>query len=128
MNRKYFKQNKIDKEKEFLKIIDSIIIEDRNYRDIFDDAVQFEYGKPLTEYYEKHIDRIMVNNIRHHYSNYDQVTKQMHKIHRYNGESDYIQYKNSVLDKIANTYPLLEEECNKQKRRFNMVNLITEVG
>ena len=81
----------------------------------------------IIEYYENDINAIMVNNIRHNYSNYDQVIKQVYKVNR--SDNDYEQYKNSVLDKIANTYPFLKDECARQKRKFDMVKVInTEVG
>ena len=115
------KKNK-DKSIEFHKVIDSITIEKRDYREVFDNAIQFEYGEPLDEYLEKNINAIMVNNIRHNCSNYDQMLKPMHKIRR--SDNDYIQYKNSVLDKIATVYPSLEEACNKQKRKFDMVDIL----
>lgn len=124
MNHKYTKKSNINKSIEFHKIIDSIIIEDVDYREIFDNAVQFEYGDLLLEYTENHVEKIMVNNIRHNFSNYDQITKCMHKIKRNNSESDYIQYKNSVLDKIGNKYSFLRNECDKQKRKFDMVKII----
>lgn len=125
MNRQYIKiRTGIDKTSDLYRVIESTIIEYKDYREIFDNAVQFEYGKTLDEYSEKGINAIMVNNIRHNCSNYDKMLKPMHRIHR--SENDYIQYKNSVLEKIANVYPFLKDECNRQKRKLDMVSI--EVG
>ena len=102
-------------------IIDSTMIYEKDYREVFDDAVQFAYGESVCEFYEKDIDAIMVNNIRHNCSNYDQNLKQVYKINR--TDDDYKQYKNSVLHRIASTYPSLEDECNRQKRKLDMVEI-----
>ena len=120
MNLKYI--NSMEKTRKFYDIINSVSIENVDCRKIFEDAVKYEYGKPLDEYTENNIAAIMVNNIRHNYSNYDQMLKQIHRIHR--TDNDYEQYKNSVLEKIAIAYPFLENECNRQKRKFNMVKIV----
>lgn len=126
MSRKYFNKKRIksniDKTIDFHKLIDSVIVENKDYREIFDDAVQFKYGECLNEYYENDINAIMVNNIRHNCSNYDQLFKQMHMIHRSN--MDYHQYKNCTLEKISNAYPFLKDECKRQKCKFNMVEIV----
>lgn len=130
MKHKYFRNNKqksdMDKTVDIYRAINSTNVEDKDYRDIFDDAVKFAYGESLIEYSEKSINAIMVNDIRHNCSNYDKVPKQVYKINRTN--NDYEQYKNSVLEKISVAYPPLTDECNKQKRRFDMVKVYTEVG
>lgn len=112
----------MDKTIDLHKAINSTVIYyDKDYREIFDNAIQFAYGVPLGEYYEKSIDAIMVNDIRHNCSNYDQILKQVYRINR--SDNDYVQYKNSVLEKIANVYPSLKDECNKQKRKCDMVKI-----
>lgn len=130
MNRKYIKydnsKSNMDKTIDFYKIINSVVIENIDCREIFDNAVRYGYGKPLDEYSEKSINAIMVNDIRHNCSNYDQALKQVYRIHR--SDNDYAQYKNSVLEKIANAYPFLRDECVKQKRKFDMIKIVTEVG
>lgn len=123
MNHKHFKkQYNTDKTLQLYNIINSINIEDVNYRKIFDNAIQFAYGKPLEEYSEKSIEAIMVNDIRHNYSNYDDNLKKVYRIKR--TDNDYIQYKNSVLEKISNIYPSLKNECDKQKRKCDMIKII----
>lgn len=127
MNRKYSKQKSnrcVDKSIEFRRVIDSVNIDNKDYREIFDDAIQYAYGEPLNEYSEKNINTIMVNNIRHNCSNYDSMIKCMRKVRR--SEDDYLQYKNSVLEKIANNYPFLKDECIKQKRKFDMVKVFKQ--
>lgn len=92
-----------------------------DYREILNNAVKFVYGNPVNEYYESDICAIMVNNIRHNYSNYDEILNGEHGIYR--SRNDYIQYKNSILEKISNVYPYLKHECYKQKRECNMVKV-----
>lgn len=121
MNHKYIENRNLKRIEHFYNAINSTVIEDRNCREIFDNAIQFGYGKPLDEYSEKSINAIMVNDIRHNCSNYDQVLKVIYRIHR--SDNDYIQYKNSVLDKISNVYPFLKDECDKQKRKLDMVKV-----
>ena len=120
MRHKYI--SPIIKTKNLYNAINSVYIESVDYRKIFEDAVKYEYNKPLDEYTENNINAIMVNNIRHNYSNYDQIIKQVHRIHRTN--NDYEQYKNSVLEKIATAYPFLKNECQRQKRIFDMVKIV----
>ena len=121
MNHRYIK-NDIDKTKEFYKLVNSINITSKDYRDIFEDGISYEYGDQLDEYYERNINAIMVNNIRHNCSNYDKSLKQMRRINR--SDNDYYQYKNCVLEKISNKYPYLKDECYRQKRKIDLVKII----
>ena len=121
MKRKYI--NSMQKTNNFYKLIEDTVIDNMDYREIFDNTVQFVYGKPLEEYSEKSINAIMVNEIRHNYSNYESMLKKVYKLNRTN--HDYIQYKNSVLDKISIMYPFLKSECDRQKYKLNMVKIIT---
>lgn len=93
-----------------------------DYREIFDDAVRYMYSEPINEYSERDINAIMVNSIRHNYSNYDQVLRGPYGINR--SEYDYAQYKNCVLNKIAHVYPSLKDECDRQKRKCDMVKIM----
>lgn len=119
----YSKNHDINKTRKLYNAIDSTIIENRDYREIFDNAIEFRYDKPLYEYRENIIDSIIVNEIRHNCSNYDQILKQIHRIDRSGNYNDYIQYKNSVLDKISKVYPFLKDECIKQKSKLDMVKI-----
>jgi len=128
MNHKYIKYKKKEGTRNLIKrtehlynAINSTEILVGDYRDILDDAVKFVYENPVYEYYENDIDAIMVNNIRHNYSNYDEILKSKYGIYR--SEYDYAQYKNSILEKIANAYPHLKHECYRQKRKCDMVEI-----
>lgn len=128
MNRKYIKRrnkecnrNLIKRTEHLYSAIDSTEIITGDYRDIFDNAVEFVYGEPICEYFENDIDAIIVNHIRHNYSNYDEILKGSHGINR--SEYDYAQYKNCVLNKIADIYPSLKDACDKQKRKCDMVKI-----
>jgi hypothetical protein len=128
MNHKYIKHKKKERGRDLIRrtehlhnAINSTEIVIGDCREIFDDAVEFVYGKPNYEYLEKDIDAIMVNNIRHNYSNYDEILRGRDGIIR--SEYDYMQYKNCVLDKIADSYPSLRDACEKQKRKCNMVRI-----
>lgn len=128
MNRKYIKRRNKEGNRNLIKrteylynAINSTEILVADYRDIFDDAVEFVHGDSVSEYFEKDIEAIMVNNIRHNYSNYDEILKGPHGIYR--SEYDYIQYKNSVLEKISGVYPSLKGACDKQKRECDMVKI-----
>ena len=128
MSRKHIKKRRKKEEKRTMNktisiynIINSTFIENKDYREIFDNAIQFAYNEPLDEYSEKSIDAIIVNDIRHNCSNYDYNLKQVYRINR--SDNDYAQYKNSVLEKISNVYPSLRDECERQKRKCDMVKV-----
>lgn len=92
-----------------------------NLRDALDNALKYEYDEntPI-EFKEYNINRIMVNSIRHDYSNYELGLKQVHKLNL--PEDMYFRYKNIVLDQISYQYPFLKDECERQKHNVNMVN------
>lgn len=121
MKRKYIKKSYIQKTDDYINIINNTNIQKTNYRDIFDGAVKFVYTEDKVEYNESQVDKLMVNYIRHSLSNYDNNLKNA-KMHR--TIKDYNLYKNSVLDKISYEYPFLSDECNKQKEKVNMVNIL----
>lgn len=133
MKRRYSKYNKIRSKKksdvdrtiELFNLMNSVIINnDIDYREILDSAIQYSYTEPQDRYSERNLGIIMVNDIRHRYSNYDNILKQVNKVKRTN--NDYIQYKNSVLEKIASSYPYLKNECVRQKQKLDMVDYIKE--
>ena len=55
--------------------------------------------------WDKHKERWVVNHIRHNYTNYDEYRK----------GKDIIQVRNIILNMITNAYPILKEECERQK-------------
>lgn len=113
------------KTSELFGLMDSVIIDtDVDYREILDNAIAFKYGGYSNKYVyrEKELGAIMVNQIRHCYTNYNSLVGKSSRIHRSN--NDYGQFKNSVLDKISKSYPLLKDDCNRQKISNNMVKII----
>ncbi len=82
-----------------------------HYQDLWDergDCREVENNAP-----KSFIDRITVNMLRHEYSSYEnQLCLIFGKIGVNEG---YVLLKNRVLDKISETYPELEEECERQK-------------
>lgn len=123
MNCRYSNNRKeksdLDKSKELFGLIDSLHIDNIDYRTILDSAAYYGYGSRNDQYNEKDIIAIMVNNIRHDYSNYESGLKYINRIKR--SKTDYAQYKNSILQKIADSYPALKYECEKQKHKVDMV-------
>jgi hypothetical protein len=126
MSHKYIKYKNKENNRDLIRrtqslcnAINSTEIENADYREIFDNAVEFAYNNLTYEYTERDIHAIMVNNIRHNYSNYDEVLRGPYGIRR--SECDYMQYKNCVLNKISDIYPPLKDECDRQKRKCDMV-------
>jgi len=72
-----------------------------------------DYAGLSREDIDEHIDRWVVNVIRHELSNYDRELETMKgKV----GISDaYYKYRNAVLDEIAKIYPKYAEECERLK-------------
>lgn len=113
------------KTSELFGLMDSVTIDDNiDYRIILDTAIEFKYGKSNSkyEYGEKELGAIMVNQVRHCYTNYNSLVNKSGRIYRSN--NDYRQFKNSVLDKISRSYPLLKDDCDRQKIPNNMVRVI----
>ena len=65
---------------------------------------------------EEVIKRWMVNHIRHNYTLYGLALYA--KKGRVGVDTAYPPYKSAVLDKIAEAYPELAEECENQKKRL----------
>ena len=64
---------------------------------------------------EPTIKRWMVNYVRHNLTSYDDVLYRMSG--KVGCQDEYLTYKFAVLDKIAEAYPKLKQECNQQKQR-----------
>lgn len=90
------------------KVINSIKTEDIEFRKLYEDAISFNYKEIPLEINEFKAKRLLVNCMRHKYSNYDKIRYKTHN-------RQYEHCKNTVLDQIAIKYPALEKECNKQK-------------
>ena len=109
-----------------INIINSIKVDNNsNLRNIFDDALNYEFTEseiPL-EFREGNIQRILVNSIRHSYSNYEAGLK---NVHRLKSEDDYFRYKNATLERIAREYSTLRDECERQKHTLNIATIVSE--
>lgn len=62
---------------------------------------------------ENFYNRIMVNYIRHNLTKYDDVIESLFR--KVGKQKAYILLKNKTLDKIAEKYSLLKDECERQK-------------
>lgn len=111
--------------KRFTDQVNNIDVQRYNdFREVFDDAVRCNItsSEKQLEFRERDINAILVNQIRHGYTNYEKSLKQIRKI-RKNEELYYRRYKNVVLDKISEKYPQLRYACKKQKYSINIVNI-----
>lgn len=108
----------------FNQLISDINIQDDSIRNIYDDSIKYMYGNNVPiEIKESQLNRVMVNYIRHAKSNYNKSLKKIRKIND-SKETYYHIYKNDILNKIENKYPILKEECNRQKTLLPMVNIV----
>lgn len=93
-----------------------------DFRSIYNQSVIFNLHKTPTLIPEKTLYRFIVNEIRHSESNYEQTLRFINKCVKSSKDNTYYyQYKNAVLDKIGYIYPELQDECNRQKSRVDMV-------
>jgi len=114
------------KESELLKYIDSIEIEVKKMeiekiKNLAIEEYNFHQGE--IDHFEnmligkKDLDsaflsRITVNYIRHNLTNYEDLLEELEgKVGKYEA---YIKLKNKILEKIAEVYPDLKDECYKQ--------------
>jgi len=125
-NHKAMKKVAKMEEKELLEYIDSIEIkvEKLDMKKIKKLAIE-EYNIHQAEFGhvenmildEKYLDnaflsRIMVNYIRHNLTSYEDLLEELRgKEGKYEA---YTKLKNKILEKIAEVYPELKEECNRQ--------------
>lgn len=109
----------------FNDLVSNIELKDVDIRKIYDDSINYMYGKNnnVIEVKESEITRVMVNNIRHTKTNYDKSLKKIRKIND-SKETYYHIYKNNILSEIENKYPVLGEECNRQKTVLPMARLV----
>lgn len=129
MKRNYSNQQSLINQRHSM--INSLDVEDNiNIRGVLNDALS--YAKTVSEdgleFQERDIKHLLINNIRHEKSNYDDGLRKIHKIarkldHRSRNSSSYYLYKNATLDRISKAYPFLEKECKEQKHRMNMVKI-----
>lgn len=95
-----------------------------NYRDILDISYKHNYpNKTPLESKQKDIENMMVNAIRHKFSNYMTCIHKIDHIYLYPNINNYAIFKNYTLECIAQEYPFLQEACNQQKRTIKMVKI-----
>lgn len=76
-----------------------------------------------TEQYENNVyetdkatqERFCVNYIRHELSNYDFLLERLEN--QVGASQEYLRFQQAVCDRIAEAYPSLREECERQKRK-----------
>ena len=109
----------------FNDLVSNIELKDVDMRKIYDDSINYMYGKNnnVIEVKESEITRVMVNNNRHTKTNYDKSLKKIRKIND-NKDTYYHIYKNDILSEIENKYPVLREECNRQKTVLPIARLV----
>jgi len=101
----------------------------KDMRSILDGALRYSnrLSGELVEYKESDLKRIMVNYIRHSESSYDNGLKSIHRACRHTdydiNELNYSMYKNATLTQIAQSYPYLQDECENQKRKVDMIKI-----
>lgn len=60
-------------------------------------------------------ERFCVNYIRHELSNYDFLLERLEN--QVGASQEYLRFQQAVCNRIAETYPSLREECERQKRK-----------
>ena len=96
---KAFKYNN----EKLLKQVISRYAYDYYYDILLDKTISFNYAK------KKFISRLVINNIRHKYSNYDKIVR---------NKKDNKTIKKLVLIKIKEKFPILSEYINKKLYSF----------
>lgn len=93
------------------------ISERRRFYEMQADMRGYSYDYPDPKYAnEDTITRWMVNYIRHNLTKYDE---NLEEIAEKTGKTlAYVMIRNAILDKIAEVYPELAEECENQKIIF----------
>lgn len=95
-----------------------------NYREILDTSYDYNYHDNLPlELKQRDIEHMMVNAIRHRFSNYISCIYKIDHIYAYPNNKNYTMFKNYTLECIAKEYPFLQNACIQQKRSINMVKI-----
>jgi len=113
------------KEKELLGYIDSIKIEVKEmniekikklaineYNDHQDETGHFENIIIKGRIDIAFLNRIMVNYIRHNLTSYENLLEELKN--KVGKDKAYMKLKKKILEKIAEVYPMLKDECNRQ--------------
>lgn len=102
--------------------ISELKLDNMSYEDLTDytlgtkQAYYNSYGNYSNVDYadEETKERWMVNHARHYLTNYDEILGEIKGA--VGVDSAYIRLKEAILDMIAEKYPQLKEECERQKR------------
>ena len=134
MKRKVRPRKPIDIDQERRKLVQSIHVNNNsgNARSILEDALEY-VDRPsdnMVEYRERDLKRIMVNEIRHNQTTYENGLKAIYRATKdcSKREQDriYKMYKNATLAGISQSYPYLADECDNQKHKVNMIRVINK--
>lgn len=110
----------INKQIVFNNILNNISInQDIDLREVYDSTMKYNNSEDL-ELSKRTMYRYLVNAIRHNYTNYDDNLKRVYRLDK-NNCVYYKIYKNNILDLIADKYPELSDECDRQKTTLKMI-------
>ena len=132
MKRRAKPRKPIDIDQERRKLVQSIHVNNNsdNARSILEDALEY-VDRPsdgVVEYRERNLKRIMVNEVRHNQTTYEQGLKAIYRATRNVSQREqdriYKLYKNATLERISQSYPYLQDECNKQKYKAELVRIV----
>lgn len=117
--------SEIEKNQLFNQCLSELQVSPTKIRDIYDRAIAYAYDGIPMQIPEGKIKRIMVNEIRHDYTNYDEGLRTMKKLDRDRKDDTYYHiYKNYILQKIQEQYEYLEDECKRQKTNIVMAKRV----
>ena len=117
----------VEKESYFNQCLSEFQLQSIPIRNIYDEAVAYlNTTHPNTnkqEVFEDRIKRLMVNQIRHNYTNYDEELRKLKRVKR-EDQTYYYLYKNYTLKKIQEQYQYLEDACKRQKTNLTMAKRV----
>lgn len=113
-----------NKDEVLCKLINNIGLQSIPIRQVYEEALLYQYGNIPYIIKENEVKRLMINLLRHKYTNYDKGLFFIKKMG--NMSPDYRVYKNAVINEISSKYPILSDECLNHIEYVNMVNKISE--
>lgn len=109
-------------------LVDSIEVYSAKKKHVKRSALEYaaEQGKRPKK--NKQIKQVMVCNIRHEYSNYEEILRNYKSLCQDEPQKDkrlvYHMIKNSTLEQIAQEYPYLKRQCKMQKIDAPMIKVV----
>lgn len=117
-----------EKDQEFNRCLSELQVFPLSIRDVYDRAVSYAYNGIPMQISEGKIKRIMVNEIRHDCTKYDEGIRKINKMKRLSedrkDDTYYYIYKNCTLQKIQEQYEYLKDECERQKTSILMAKRV----